>query len=82
MGAGFAGVALTALLDADSFFTRSAVAATAELNPLLPRQPHFPAKAKSCIVAVNHIEQSLEPAIVIEAAFVFRFHEKASLPHE
>src|SRR3989441_227470 len=49
MGAGFAGVALTALLDADGFFTRSAVAATAELNPLLPRPPHFPAKAKSCI---------------------------------
>src|SRR5213592_3567658 len=45
MGAGFAGVALTALLDGDGFFTRQALADT----PLAPRPAHFPAKAKSCI---------------------------------
>src|SRR3954447_10195545 len=49
MGAGFAGIALTALLDREGFFTRNAFGASAELNPLLPRRPHFPAKAKSCI---------------------------------
>src|SRR5712671_5811544 len=49
MGAGFAGVALTALLDGDGFFTRAAFAATPDLNPLLPRPPHLTGKAKSCI---------------------------------
>src|SRR5256885_17112214 len=49
MGAGFAGLALTAMLDGDGFFARNAAAATPELNPLLPRPEHFPAKAKSCI---------------------------------
>src|SRR5438067_1899212 len=49
MGAGFAGLALTAMLDGDGFFTGNASAATPELNPLLPRQPHFLGKAKSCI---------------------------------
>src|SRR5436305_6062985 len=49
MGAGFAGLALTALLDGDGFFTRQAGAATIATNPLLPRPPHFPGKAKSCI---------------------------------
>src|ERR1043166_4201682 len=49
MGGGFAGLALTALLDADGFFTRNAGAATQEFNPMQPRSPHFAAKAKSCI---------------------------------
>jgi len=49
MGGGFAGLALTALLDADGFFTRNAGAATPEFNPMQPRSPHFAAKAKSCI---------------------------------
>ena len=49
MGAGFAGLALTAMLDGDGFFTRNARAAEVDFNPLLPRPPHFRAKAKSCI---------------------------------
>src|SRR2546427_10323212 len=49
MGAGFAGLALTALLDADGFFTGKAAAATLENNPMLPRPAHFLPKAKSCI---------------------------------
>src|SRR5260221_648128 len=49
MGAGFTGLALTALLDGDGFFTRQAGAATPELNPLLPHSPHFLPKAKCCI---------------------------------
>src|SRR5947208_6248824 len=49
MGAGFTGLALTALLDGDGFFARHALAATPDLNPLLPKPPHLPNKAKSCI---------------------------------
>src|SRR3954447_6250020 len=49
MGAGFAGLALTAMLDGDGFFARNAIGASPDLNPLAPRPPHFPAKAKSCI---------------------------------
>src|SRR5947209_4117352 len=49
MGAGFAGLALTALLDGDGFFARNAIAAPPDLNPLAPKPPHLPAKAKSCI---------------------------------
>src|SRR6267378_402455 len=49
MGGGFAGLALTALLDGEGFFTRNAIAAAADLNPLSPRPQDFPAKAKSCI---------------------------------
>jgi hypothetical protein len=47
MGAGFAGLALTALLEEDGFFLRHAQAAPA--HPLAPRAPHFPTKAKACI---------------------------------
>src|SRR5579885_2329187 len=47
MGAGFAGLALTALLDGDGFFTRRGFAA--EASPLALRRPHFPARAKHCI---------------------------------
>jgi Protein of unknown function (DUF1501) len=49
MGAGFAGLALTALLDGDGFFTRQALASPPDLNPLLPKAPHFPGRAKACI---------------------------------
>jgi hypothetical protein len=51
-GAGFGATALTGLLSADSFFDRQAGAAearTAFLNPMAPKKPHFPAKAKSVI---------------------------------
>src|SRR5947209_1425290 len=52
-GAGFAGLALTALLERDGFFARhaSAAAPPARLatGPLAPRPPHFTARAKSCI---------------------------------
>jgi hypothetical protein len=50
-GAGFAGVALSGLLD-DDFMARQAVAAdgtTPYANPLAPRPSHFPAKAKHVI---------------------------------
>src|SRR5436190_23395697 len=46
-GAGFTGLALVDLLSRDGFFTSPAAAAPA--NPLAPKQPHFPAKAKSVI---------------------------------
>src|SRR5258706_8176300 len=49
MGAGFTGLALTALLDQDGFFGPDAVAATPADNPLTPRIAHLPRHAKSCI---------------------------------
>ncbi|MDB5313109.1 MAG: hypothetical protein JWO38_7311, partial [Gemmataceae bacterium] len=52
LGAGFGGVALTALLDRDGFFARAAAAdgaAPAPAGPLAPKPQHFPAKAKSVI---------------------------------
>jgi hypothetical protein len=51
-GGGFAGVALTGLLTLDGFFDQPARAAEAAgkfVNPLAPRKPHFPGKAKSVI---------------------------------
>ena len=50
-GAGFGGVALTALLDKDGFFDNKAVAATLPQpsTPLAVRPPHLPGKAKACI---------------------------------
>src|SRR5579862_1479048 len=51
-GAGFTGLALTALLAADGFAGASASAAEGPArfnNPLAPKKPHFPAKAKSVI---------------------------------
>src|SRR6186997_2740617 len=52
-GAGFAGLALTSLLDQDGFFTKRGFAAEANsavtANPLAPRPAHFPGKAKSVI---------------------------------
>lgn len=51
MGAGFAGLALTALLEGDGFFARHAGAAEpdAPVNPLALRPPHFTPRAKHCI---------------------------------
>ena len=47
MGAGFAGLALTSLLEQDRFFDRANAAEPK--GPLSPRDGHFPAKAKSVI---------------------------------
>src|SRR5581483_4998993 len=48
-GAGFTGLALAGLLD-DAFFAQvSANAPASSPNPLAPRRPHFPARAKSVI---------------------------------
>jgi len=49
MGAGFAGMALTSMLDADGFFNSPAVAAEVGLDPLAVRPPHLGGKAKACI---------------------------------
>ena len=50
LGAGFTGLALTGLLDADGFFANRAVAnELPTANPLAAAPPHFPAKAKACI---------------------------------
>ncbi len=51
-GAGFTGLALTGLLNLDRFFASTANAAPAAgklVNPLAPRPPHVPGKAKSVI---------------------------------
>jgi len=48
-GAGFAGLALSALLEQEGFFARQASAAEPYRSPLAPRPPHFAPKAKSCI---------------------------------
>jgi hypothetical protein len=50
-GAGFTGLALTGLLSADGFFANRAAAAPGGkfLNPLAPKKPPLPAKAKSVI---------------------------------
>ncbi len=48
-GAGFTGLALTSLLAEDGFFARIRAAETTPNDPLAPRTPHFPAKAKSVI---------------------------------
>jgi hypothetical protein len=49
MGAGFTGLALTALLDQDGFFGAKAVAAPAGVAPMSPRTAHLPLRAKACI---------------------------------
>ena len=49
-GGGFVGTALTYLLAQDGFFAGRAVAAApAGDSPLVPKKPHFPAKARACI---------------------------------
>jgi hypothetical protein len=47
-GAGFTGLALTAMLAEDRFFAQ-ARAADPQAGPLAPQSPHFPARAKSVI---------------------------------
>src|SRR5579859_7276532 len=47
-GGGFTGAALTAMLLEDGFFAGRARAAEAD-DPLAPKPPHFPAKAKAVI---------------------------------
>lgn len=49
MGAGFTGLALTSLLEADGFFGNAQGAEVPSDNPLLPKIPTLPTKAKSCI---------------------------------
>jgi hypothetical protein len=50
MGAGFAGLALTSLLDGDGFFgSRAKAAGLAAASPLLPKPPHLLTRAKSVI---------------------------------
>jgi hypothetical protein len=52
-GGGFVGTALCALLAGDGFFPRSAAAAhegAGAGSALVPKSPHFPAKARACIV--------------------------------
>src|ERR1043165_7616823 len=52
-GGGFVGTALTYLLAQDGFFAGRAPAAALGAGlptpPLAPHEPHFPARAKSCI---------------------------------
>lgn len=50
-GAGFAGLALTSLLDQDEFFARHAAAAepAGYVNPLAEKLSHFAPKAKHCV---------------------------------
>ena len=49
MGGGFAGLALTGLMSAAGFSPRRAHAAMSPQDPLLPKQPHHPTKARACI---------------------------------
>ena len=49
MGAGFTGLALTALLDQDGFFGSQAAAAAPAVTPMTPRLAQLPVRAKSCI---------------------------------
>lgn len=50
MGGGFAGVALTAMLEQEGFFQRVGHAAEANVaSPLAPKPSHFPTKVKSVI---------------------------------
>jgi hypothetical protein len=52
MGGGFVGTALTYLLAQDGFFANRLRAETlaAAPSPLAPKKPHFPGKARACIV--------------------------------
>ena len=48
-GCGFTGVALAGMLGEDFFRARAAAAGAPFANPLAPRKPHRPAKARSVI---------------------------------
>jgi len=57
MGGGFVSLALATMLDEEGFFGRPALAAENDVspgNPLAPRKPHFPVKAKRCIFIFNY----------------------------
>jgi hypothetical protein len=62
IGGGFGAAALTGLLSGDGFFQRAGAAELPKfVNPLAPKKPHFPAKAKSvififCYGGPSHIE--------------------------
>ncbi len=49
LGAGFAGLALTALLEGSGFFDRIGFSNEGSTSPLAPKSPHFRCRAKSCI---------------------------------
>src|SRR5262245_15937604 len=49
-GGGFTGLALTGLLSSDVFFNRAGAAVNTKfVNPMAPKKPHYPGKAKSVI---------------------------------
>ncbi|MFM7074838.1 MAG: DUF1501 domain-containing protein, partial [Planctomycetaceae bacterium] len=79
MGAGVAGLALSALLDADGFFARHAAAAT-PADPLAPRPGHRAVPARSVIFllmngAPSHVD-TFDPKPLLEK------HAGQSLPAE
>ena len=49
LGSGIGSVALSWLLNRDRAVAAEAFTPNPALNPLLPKQPHFPARAQSCI---------------------------------
>jgi hypothetical protein len=60
-GGGFTGCALTGLLSAEGFFNKANAAESKFVNPLAPKKPMLPAKAKSvififCYGGPSHIE--------------------------
>src|SRR6201993_525601 len=48
-GMGFASLGLAGLMAAEGLLAHEAKAATGSINPLAPKKPHFPAKAKRVI---------------------------------
>src|SRR5579862_933539 len=48
-GNGFGMLALAGLLNQQGLLTPAAAAVTASVNPLAPKEPHFPTKAKAVI---------------------------------
>ena len=70
MGAGFAGLALSALLERDGFFARHAAGATPLANPLAPRPAHQAVPVKSVIFllmngAPSHVD-TFDPKPTLE----------------
>ena len=49
LGGGFTSLALTGMLAQDGFFNRAGAAANSYANPLAPKEPMLPARAKSVI---------------------------------
>ena len=49
MGGGFAGLALTSLLEQEGFFSKIGYGSETPINPLAAKPSHFPVKAKRCI---------------------------------